>query len=251
MTVGFIGAGNMGRALALGLEEPVLCADPVAERACALAEATGGEAVAGNRELAERADVVILAHKPAGLESVAREIGRPSTVVSVLGGRSLADLQTAFPDTPVVRVMPNVAAEVGRGTICYARGDAVDDDADTRLRELLGRAGRVIDVPDALMDAATGVTGVAPAYMAVIVEAWIDSAVDHGIPADLAVPMVLEAAAGGLELLRAREGDTVAVRRTVTSPGGVTAAGLGALERGGLRAAFLDAMDAVMERFGS
>ena len=87
--------------------------------------------------------------------------------------------------------------------------------------------------------------------MAVIVEAWIDSAVDHGIPAELAAPMVLEAAAGGLELLRARDGDTVGVRRAVTSPGGVTAAGLGALERRGLRAAFLEAMDAVMGRFGS
>ncbi len=251
MTVGFIGAGNMGRALALGLGEPVLCADPVAARAQALAQATGGEAVADNRELAQRADVVVLAHKPAGLEAVAAEIGRPGAVVSVLGGRSLADLEAAFPATPVVRVMPNVAAEVGRGTICFARGAAVDDETDSRLRELLGRAGRVIDVPDALMDPATGVTGVAPAYMAVIVEAWIDSAVDHGIPAELAAPMVLEAASGGLELLRARDGDTVAVRRAVTSPGGVTAAGLGALERAGLRAAFLDAMDAVMGRFGS
>jgi pyrroline-5-carboxylate reductase len=85
--------------------------------------------------------------------------------------------------------------------------------------------------------------------MAVIVEAWIDSAVHHGIPADLASPMVIESAAGALDLLRAREGETLGIRRAVTSPGGVTAAGLGALERAGVRGAFVDAMDAVMERF--
>lgn len=240
----------MGRALALGLGEPVLCVDPLDGRAAALAAETGGEALATNRELAERADLVVLCHKPGQLEGVAADIAGPaSAVLSILGGRTLTDLQAALPDTPVARAMPNIAVEIGRGVVCYARGAAVDDELDGRLRELLGRLGTVVDLDDRLMDPATGVTGVAPAYMAVIVEAWIDSAVDHGIPADLAGPMVLDAAAGALELLRAREGDTVGVRRAVTSPGGVTAAGLGALERAGLRAAFADAMDAVMDRF--
>jgi pyrroline-5-carboxylate reductase len=208
--------------------------------------------VAGNRELAERADLVVLCHKPGQLEEVAAEIaGSATPVLSILGGRALADLEAALPEVPVARAMPNVAVEVGRGVVCYAPGARVDEALDARLRELLGRLGTVMDVPDRLIDPATGVTGVAPAYLAVIVEAWIDSAVDHGIPADVAGPMVLEAAAGAIELLRARELDTVGVRRTVTSPGGVTAAGLGALEHAGIRSAFLDAMDAVMERFDS
>ena len=250
MTVGIIGAGNMGRALALGLREPIVCADPVAERAAALAGETGGEALASNREVADRADVVVLCHKPAQLEQVAADIaGNAKAVLSILGGRSLADLEAALPETPVSRAIPNVAVELGRGVVCYARGARVDDELDGRLRELLARLGVVLDVPDGLLDPATGVTGVAPAYMAVIVEAWIDSAVHHGIPADLASPMVIESAAGALELLRAREGETLGIRRAVTSPGGVTAAGLGALERAGVRGAFVDAMDAVMERF--
>ena len=251
MAVGIIGAGNMGRALALGLGEPVLCVDPLDGRAASLAADTGGEALEGNRELAERADLVVLCHKPGQLEAVAGELGESDTpVLSILGGRTLSDLEAALPQAPVARAMPNIAAEVGRGVVCYAPGSRVDDALDTRLRELLGRLGTVVDLDDRLMDPATGVTGVAPAYLAVIVEAWIDSAVDHGIPHEVAAPMVLEAAAGAIELLRAREGDTVGVKRTVTSPGGVTAAGLGALERAGIRAAFHDAMDAVMTRFG-
>jgi pyrroline-5-carboxylate reductase len=109
--------------------------------------------------------------------------------------------------------------------------------------------GTVIDLEDRLLDAATGVTGVAPAYLALFVEAWIDAAVNHGIPAEVASPMVIESVAGAIELLVHHEGDTVGVRRAVTSPGGVTAAGLGALERAGLRASLHDALDAVMERF--
>jgi pyrroline-5-carboxylate reductase len=251
MSVGIIGAGNMGRALALGLGEPVLCADPLDGRAAALATDTGGEALGDNRELAERADLVVLAHKPGQLEDVAAELASSHTpVLSILGGRTLTDLEAALPQAPVARAMPNIAVEVGRGVVCYAPGSRVDGALDTRLRELLGRLGTVVDLEDRLMDPATGVTGVAPAYLAVIVEAWIDSAVDHGIPHDVATPMVLEAAGGAIELLRAREADTVGVRRAVTSPGGVTAAGLGALERAGIRAAFLDAMDEVMMRFG-
>jgi pyrroline-5-carboxylate reductase len=252
MTVGLIGTGNMGRAFALGLGESIVCFDPLAERASALAAETGGEALASNREVAERADLVVLAHKPGQLEEVAGEIaGVAKAVLSILGGRTLDDLERALGKTPVSRAMPNIAVELQRGVLCYARGSRVDDDLDARLRELLSRLGVVLDVPDALLDPATGVTGVAPAYMAVIVEAWIDSAVHHGIPMDLAAPMVIESAAGAIELLRAREGETLGVRRAVTSPGGVTAAGLGALERAGVRGAFVDAMDAVMERFRS
>jgi pyrroline-5-carboxylate reductase len=250
MQVGLIGAGNMARALALGWDEPVLCADPLAERAQALAADTGGETLGSNREVAQRADVVVLAHKPGQLEAVADEIaGDTDAVLSILGGRSLADLERAFPGTPVVRAMPNIAVQVRRGVIAYARGAAVDDALDASLRELLGRVGTVIDLEDRLLDAATGVTGVAPAYLALFVEAWIDAAVNHGIPAEVASPMVIESVAGAIELLVHHEGDTVGVRRAVTSPGGVTAAGLGALERAGLRASLHDALDAVMERF--
>ena len=249
--LGLIGAGNMARALARGWGEPVLCADPVAERSAALADEVKGEALPSNHYVAERAEIVVLCHKPAQLEEVAGEIaGAARVVVSILGGRALADVEAAYPGAPVVRLMPNTAVEIGRGVIAYAPGAQVDAELDGRLRELVGRLGTVVPLEDRLIDAATGINGVAPAYMAVVLEAWADSGVKAGLPADVSIHMTAESAAGALELLRARGNDTLAVRRAVTSPGGITARGLAALERAGLRAAFLDAMDAVLERGG-
>jgi pyrroline-5-carboxylate reductase len=250
MQVGLIGAGNMARALARGWGDPVLCADPLPGRAEALAQETAGEALDTNREVAERADVVVLCHKPAQLEAIAGEIADTAkAVISILGGRTLADLEAAYPRVPVVRLMPNTAVEVNHGVITYARGSHVDDELDARLRELLGRLGKVVDLDESLIDPATGVNGVAPAYMALFVEAWIDAAVKHGLPPAVAQELVVESAGGALKLLAAHDNDTLGVRRAVTSPGGVTAAGLAALERRELRAALLDAMDAVMARF--
>src|SRR5919108_5311232 len=144
MQVGLIGAGNMARALARGWGDPVLCADPVAERAAALAADLGGEALPSNREVAARADLVLLCHKPAQLEEVAEEIrGDVKVVVSILGGRSLADVEAAYPGLPAVRLMPNTAVEVGRGVICYAPGSRVDSALGEQLLELLGRLGTV------------------------------------------------------------------------------------------------------------
>ncbi len=96
------------------------------------------------------------------------------------------------------------------------------------------------------MDVAMGLMGVAPAYVALIAEAWADAGVAHGIPAEQATRLVADAIAGSAELIVARGGDTLAVRRGVTTPGGVTAQGLAALEQAGLRAAFRDALDAVL-----
>jgi pyrroline-5-carboxylate reductase len=248
MQVGFIGAGNMARALARGWGDPVLCTDAGSGRAQALAAEVGGEAVASNRELAERADVVILAHKPAQLAEVAWEAaGAAKAVVSLLARTPQADVRSAYPGVPVFRVEPNTAVEVARGVLAFAEPDVVTDPAlHTRLKELFGRVGTVVEVPERLMSVAGALSGVGPAYCALVVEAQVDAAVRRGMPAHLAVQLVGETLGGAAELLRARGGDTLAMRREVASPGGTTARGLAALERGGLRAAFSAAMDDVV-----
>jgi pyrroline-5-carboxylate reductase len=247
MRVGLIGAGNMARALARGWGEPVICSDSGSGRAQQLVSELGGEALASNRAVAQQADLVVLCHKPAQLQSVAEEIreeGKP--VASVLGGTSIAALQDAYPGVPVFRLMPNTPVEVRRGVVCYSPVPGVDAELEGQVLELLGRLGTVVTLPESLLEPATAVMGVGPAYHALVAESQTDAAVRHGLPAPLASRLVTETMAGTAALLSAREYDTLAVRREVTSPGGSTARGLAALERGGVRAAFHDAIDAVL-----
>jgi len=248
MRIGFIGAGNMATALARGWGEPVLACDVQRPRAQALVDELGGEVVDSNAELAQRVDAVLLAHKPAGLERVAAEVGGAAGgVISILGGVTVAALRAAYgAGTPVVRMLPSVPAEVREGVSVHAR----DPDADARLAqrtlELFGRVGPVVSVDESLLDAAMGLMSCAPAYVALVAEAQVDAGVRAGLPADVAAQLVVSTLGGTASLLRARAYDTLAVRRSVMSPGGSTARGLAALERAGVRTAFDDAMRAVL-----
>jgi pyrroline-5-carboxylate reductase len=249
MRVGLIGAGNMASALARGWGEPVLCTDVVRERADALVAEVGGEVLSSNAALAERADIVVLCHKPEQLDAVAKEAGDREggrAIVSILGGVPLAALRSAYPGQRVTRLMPNVAVEVGKGTICMA----AESDPPEGLRALLERAASVIELPERQMEIATAVMGVGPAYVSLFVEAQVDAAVRLGMPPELAARLATETAAGTAELLARHDYDTLAIRRKVTSPGGSTARGLAALEDGGVRAAFQAAAQAVVHGSG-
>ena len=247
--IGLVGSGNMSRALALGWGEPVLCTDSGSGRAKELAALVGGEAVGSNRELAERADLVVLAHKPAQLDAVSREIaGAAKVVVSILARTTQAEVRAAYPETPVFRIEPNTPVEVRRGVLAFAVPDApTDERSSAHVRELFGRLGTILDVPESLMRIAGATGGVGPAYWAVLVEAQVDSAIRRGMPPGMASRLVAETMAGSAELLRLRGYDTLALRRAVASPGGTTARGLAALERGGVRAALAQAMDDVVD----
>ncbi len=274
MQIGLIGAGNMARALARGWGRPVLCFDPVAECARALARETGGEALASNAEVAARAELVVLCHKPAQLRGVAEEVApHARAVASILAATPLADVKEAYPERPVYRFMPSLPVEVRQGAVVQAAdparaaappGDlAVDalaqtpterlseDGAlDAQVRELFAELGTLVVLDDALLDVATGLMSCAPAYVALVAEAQIDAGVRRGIPAAEGARLVVQTLAGTAELLRRRDYDTLALRREVSSPGGLTARGVAALERGGVRAAFSDALDAVLRKRG-
>ena len=251
MQIGLIGAGNMARALARGWNRPVLVADPVGARARALVEEVGGEVLASNAEVAARAELVVLCHKPAQLADVALEVApHAAAVASILAATPLAALHDAYPDRPVYRFIPSLPVEVRQGAVVQAaplRQDALD----AQVEELFAELGTLVVLPDTLVDVAMGLMSCAPAYVALVAEAQIDAGVRRGIPAAQSAELVVQTLAGTAELLARRGNDTLAVRREVTSPGGVTARGLAALERGGLRAAFSDALDAVLGRPGS
>jgi pyrroline-5-carboxylate reductase len=261
MKVGLIGSGNMARALARGWGDPVLCSDSGSGRAEVLAGELGGRA-ASNLEVAREADLVVLCHKPYQLKAVAEEIaGEAKAVVSILGATPLSDLEAAYPGIPVFRIEPNTPVEVCRGVLLWADREAVAPVTDHEqalrvqivaedVRVLFERVGWVAHVPESLLGAAAAVSAVGPAYFALVAEAWADAAIRHGLKPELASGLTIATMAGTSDLLALRDGDTLAVRRGVTSPGGSTARGLEALERAGLRTAFADAMDAVDRRQG-
>jgi pyrroline-5-carboxylate reductase len=256
MKIGLIGCGNMARAMARGWGEPVLCHDPLSERAKALASETGGEALPSGAEVARRADLVVLCHKPAQLREVARELAPVAkAVASILAATPLSALREAYPSMPVFRFLPSLPAEVRAGAIVKAiepartatpetAGDG--DVSEAAVEELFARLGVLVRIDEPLVDVAMGLMSCAPAYVALVAEAQVDAGVRRGIPPAQASVLVTETLAGTAELLRRRGFDTLAVRREVTSPGGITARGLAALEAGGIRAAFSDALDAVL-----
>jgi pyrroline-5-carboxylate reductase len=242
MIVGFCGSGSMAAAMARGWvgDTPMLFADSGSGRAAGLAAEVGGEAVGSNAELVTRADVVVLAFKPAALDTAKAELAGATAVMSLLGATPLAVLETAFPDAAVSRVMPNVATEVGRGVLCLTGA------AGPQLRGLLDRLGMVVELPDEQFDAATAVMGCAPAYLALAIEAIADAGAEAGLDLDLSRRLVTETAAGTSELLRRRS--PAEVRAAVASPGGSTEAGLEALEEEGARVAFEAAVRASLKR---
>jgi pyrroline-5-carboxylate reductase len=251
MKIGLIGCGNMARALARGWGRPLVCADPVAERAHSLAAEVNGQALADNAAVAAAADLVILCHKPAQLQAVAAEVEpHAKAIASILAATPLQALREAYPDRPVYRIMPSLPVEVRQGAVVQAACAPQDPELDAGVAALLTELGSLVVLPESLVDVAMGLMSCAPAYVALVAEAQVDAGVRRGIPAPQGAELVVQTLAGTAELLRRRGYDTVAVRREVASPGGLTARGLDALERGGLRAAFSDALDAVLGKQG-
>ena len=245
MTLGLIGAGNMGSALARGLGQPVVASDVDTKRAQALVDELGGEVAASNADLAAKADAIVLAHKPAQLQDVAQEVVQPARgklVISLLGGVPEQDVARAYTGADVVRIIPNTPVQIRKGVVCVADGPNAG-----RAVDLLNPLGEVVIVPEGMVDVAMATMSVAPAYVALLIEAHVDAAVKRGIPAPVATRLATATFAGSAELVAARDGDTLKVRREVTSPGGSTARGLAALEANGIRKAFDDAMSAVVQ----
>ena len=232
----------MAAAIARGLAGEVdgmLFSDSGSGRAAALAAELGGEALS-SEEVAARADVVVLAVKPAALDAVAPALREAREIVSVLAATPLARLREAFPGAKVLRTMPNVGVEVRQGVICVA------GEASPEARAALAKIAHVVAVDEEDFDAATAVMGCAPAYLALAVEAIGDAGAADGLDPDLARELIVETAVGTAALLRRH--DPADLRRAVASPGGSTEAGLAELDRTGARAAFAAAVDGSLRR---
>jgi pyrroline-5-carboxylate reductase len=256
MKVGFVGAGNMGGGLAHGwaaargepgAPEAMLFSDADPQRAKQLAEEVGGEAVEGNRALAEASDLVVLAVKPSVLGDVAGELVEAGTpVLSILAGTSLATLGEALPGIELIRVMPNLGARLRLAVLCVTYPEDTSDDRKQEIAELLEPLGEVIELDEGLIDAATAIMGCSPGYLALMAEVLVEAGVKEGLTEDQTIRMVSRAMSATGALLELHE--PAALKEAVASPGGMTEAGLNELEERKLSETLLAAVDASLER---
>jgi pyrroline-5-carboxylate reductase len=247
--LGLIGAGNMASALARGIGEPVLVADVDQPKAEALARELGGEAAGSNAELAERADAIVLCHKPKQLDEVAEQVGgRAGTVISILAATSTAELERAYPGAAVYRFIPNIPAEVRQGVLCYVPGARAAEGPEQEILGLFRRAGAIIPLAsEPLIEPAMALMSCGPAFMALVAESFADAGAAHGLEPAEALRMTVETMAGTAAYLREHGYDTGALKTRVATPGGTTERGLIALEQAGVAGVCRAAVDAVVE----
>lgn len=264
--IGFIGAGQMARALAEGFVrsgliegKQVLAADPIAAaKEGFLSEIRGAKFVASNVEVASAADVLILATKPQQMAAVLAEL-RPHVtskhlIISIAAGVRLAKLAEGMADAArkeplrIVRVMPNTPCLIGRSASGYCAG-AHATPADLQLVEqLLSSVGQAFQVEEKLLDAVTGLSGSGPAFVYVMIEALSDGGVRMGLPRNVASALAAQTVRGAAEMVLVTGEHPAVLKDRVASPGGTTIAGLQALEAGGVRGALIAAVEAATKR---
>ena len=260
MNLGLVGCGKMGSALLRGIldsntvpvdetwihdaYEPAM--DALQETNPALRKA------ASNLEVANQADVLLLCLKPAGMEALAREIAhaeRPSLCISVAAGVSIATLEPLLEDHQrLIRVMPNTPALVGAGASGFALGQRATLEDATLTRTLLEAVGIAYEVSEAALDAVTGVSGSGPAYIYLVIEAMADAGVLNGLPRPMAQQLAAQTVLGAAKMVLETGEHPGVLKDQVTSPGGTTIRAIASLERDGLRAAMIGAVNAAVER---
>jgi pyrroline-5-carboxylate reductase len=279
--IAIIGGGSIGEALLSGLlragrqVKDLVVAERMPERAKYLAD-TYSVLVTSVSDAVENATFVVVAVKPADVDSVMGELARAAAAadndsaeqvfVTVAAGITITYFESKLPAaTPVVRAMPNAAALVGAGVTALAKGRFVTAPQLEEVSALFDSVGGVLSVPESQMDAVTALSGSGPAYFFLMVEALVDAGVAAGLSRQVATDLTAQTMAGSAAMLLERMdsgrrpaeaealgmgADTTAaqLRATVTSPGGTTAAALRELERGGLRAAVDAAVQAAKKR---
>ena len=260
LRIGFLGAGRMATALAQGwvraglvAAERVRASDPVAAARANFTRETGVPAETDNRAVVAASDVVVLAVKPQQMAELLADV-RPAVrsdqlFVSVAAGITLAQLAGGLgAQARVVRVMPNTPCLVGASASAYAAGPTATAEDVRLVDRLMNAVGRAAAVPEKLLDAVTGLSGSGPAFVFVMIEALSDGGVRMGLPRDLATQLAAQTVLGSAKMLLETGQHPAALKDAVASPGGTTIAGLHALERGGVRAALIDAVEAATRR---
>lgn len=231
----------------------ILVSEPNSDRRSFLQSQYGVQVTSKNSEAALASDVVLLAIKPQIFSQVATELtasfqNTSAVLLSILAGTSIAQLEAAFPEQPILRAMPNTPAQVGAGVTAIARGQHTQPHHVERARTILETVGSVIEIPESLMDAVTGLSGSGPGYVALVVEALADGGVAAGLPRPIALQLAIQTVLGTAQLLQESGLHPGELKDRVTSPGGTTIAGIAQLEKQGLRSALIEAVRAASHR---
>ncbi len=258
-TVGFIGTGNMGgalaRAAAKAQPDRLLLADHFREKAAALASQLGGEA-SDNETIAASCDLIFLGVKPqmmagmlGGIAPVLSARKTPFTLVSMAAALSIQDIRRMAGDNySVIRIMPNTPVAVGSGIVLYDAAENVTAQVLENFKACLAYAGKVDALPEALMDAASAISGCGPAYACMFIEAMADGGVACGLPRAKAQEYAARMLMGTAKLILESGQHPGELKDAVCSPGGSTIAGVRALEQSAFRAAAMDAVEAAYLR---
>ena len=256
--IAVLGAGKIGEALLAGLiaaGQPagdLLFTERHPERAAELTARLGVAAV-DVADAAARAEVLVVAVKPQDIAPVLAELSpvlRPGTlVVTLCAGLPIALFEGALPEgTPVVRVMPNTPMLVGEAMSAMSPGTHATPEQLATVEKMLAAVGRVVQVPEAQQDAVTALSGSGPANFFFLVEAMIDAGILLGLPRAVAAELIVQSAYGAATMMRESGDHPVILREAVTSPAGTTIAAVRELERHGVRAALLAAIEAARDR---
>ena len=260
LTIGFLGAGKMGTALArgfisAGLVTParVFASDPVEAARDAFARDVGAKAFASNAEVAKSARVLLLAVKPYQVADVLAEIRGSFTqqhmLMSIAAGIPMSKLEAGLaPGSRIVRVMPNTPAMVGLSASAYALGPAALPEDGELAQKMFAAVGIAFPLKEYLLDAVTGLSGSGPAYVYLMIEALSDGGVAAGLPRDVATRLAAQTLLGAAKMVLETGLHPGALKDMVTSPGGTTIEGLHELEKGGVRAALISAVRAATEK---
>jgi pyrroline-5-carboxylate reductase len=257
MRIAILGAGKIGEALLAGLRNSdwanLIASCRREERALELTERLGVEATTSNPEAIKGADVVVLAVKPQDVETLLGEVGHlltaDQTVISVAAAITTATIERHLgPKVPVVRAMPNAPSTVHDGIAGMCAGRNAQREHMDRAGTVLRAVGDVVEVGESSMDAITAVSGSGPAYYALLAEAMIEAGLLLGLSREVSTKLVVQTMLGTARLLRDENMHPVELREAVTSPGGTTIRAIRELEQAGVRAAFLNAIQAAMTR---
>ena len=256
-TIGFIGCGNMGSALARAVQKEgrtILLSNRTSAKAEALAEEIGGTP-SDNRSIAAQCDMIFLGVKPQmmasmlqGIAPVLKERISPVVLVTMAAGLSTDSIQRMVElPCPVIRIMPNTPASIGAGMILYCQSGVTLDELE-EFQTLMAGAGRLDQLPEGLIDAGSAVSGCGPAFVYLFIEALADGGVACGLPREKALTYAAQTVLGSAELVLQSSKHPGALKDAVCSPAGTTIQGVRALEQNGFRSAAMEAVIAAYEK---